>query len=376
MKVVHIIIGLDVGGAELMLKRLVESQLEMPGIQHIIVSLTSLGTLGADLQNIGVKVYYLGMTSMQKGPIVFLKLRTLLKSLEPDVVHTWMYHSDFIGGLAAYSIGIRNIIWGIRSTDISKGGSKVTLVIRRLCAFLSHIIPYKILCAATVSKNVHVEIGYDSNRMEVIPNGFDIDKFTGNELSGIKIREELGISLNDNVFISVGRYNPVKDHITFVKSACSLLDIIPSIKFMLVGRGLTWGNEKIAKVIRDAGKVSNFYLLGERSDVPECLAAANVYCLHSLTEGFPNVLGEAMLTGLMCITTDVGDAGYLLNNPSLTIEPGSSYALTNAMLKVVTLSKDDRLKISSENKNRVKNNFSLKIISKKFFELYVESCKE
>lgn len=375
IQVVHVIIGLDVGGAELMLKRLIESQLERPNIQHQIISLTSLGKLGPELQKQGVQIYPLGMSSMLKGPVVLFKLRALLKKLQPDVVHTWMYHSDLIGGLAAYSLGIRNIIWGIRSTDITKGGSKVTLIVRKICALLSNTIPRKILCAATTSKDVHVEVGYDSNRMEVIPNGFDVDKFSDNESAAKVLRNDLGINQDDNVFISVGRYNPVKDHITFVKAACSLLEVVPNIKFMLVGRELTWKNEKIASVIKDAGKEASFDLLGERSDVPVCLAAANVYCLHSLTEGFPNVLGEAMCSGLICITTDVGDAGYLLNRPSLTVKPGCSTALTEAMLKVAELSQDDGLKISSENKNRIKNNFSMEVISMKYSDLYMDLCK-
>lgn len=375
IQVVHVIIGLDVGGAELMLKRLIESQLEKPKIQHQIISLTSLGKLGPVLQKQGVQIYALGMSSMLKGPVVFFKLRALLRKLQPDVVHTWMYHSDLLGGLAAYSLGIRNIIWGIRSTDISKGGSKVTLVIRKVCASLSNSIPRKILCAATASKDVHAEVGYDSNKMQVIPNGFDISRFSGNEDSAIKLREELGINSDEDVFISVGRYSPVKDHITFVKSACSLLDIIPNIKFMLVGRELTWENEKIASVIKKSGKEASFYLLGERSDVPICLAAANIFCLHSLTEGFPNVLGEAMCSGLICITTDVGDAGYLLNIPNLTVKPGCSAVLTEAMLKVSELSQDDRLKISAENKNRIKNNFSMEVISMKYSDLYMDLCK-
>jgi len=101
-----------------------------------------------------------------------------------------------------------------------------------------------------------------------------------------------------------------------------------------------------------------------------------VYCLHSLTEGFPNVLGEAMCSGLICITTDVGDAGYLLNSPSLTVKPGFSTVLTEAMLKVSELSRDERLKISALNENRIKKNFSMKAISTKYSDLYMDICKE
>src|SRR5690554_3869677 len=116
MKIIHIIIGLNVGGAELMLKRLVLASQEKGKFQHEVISLTDLGVIGCDLRKAGIPVHILNMKSVLSLLKTYFSLKKLLKQLKPDVVQTWMYHADFIGGLAAKSLGVDNIIWGIRNS--------------------------------------------------------------------------------------------------------------------------------------------------------------------------------------------------------------------------------------------------------------------
>ena len=113
-KIVHIIMSLNIGGAELMLKRLVLHSHQKEQFEHIIITLTDLGAMGPELQNEGITVHTLGMKSISTVPLIFLKLQRLLKKIQPDVVQTWMYHSDLLGGLAAKSLGVKKIIWGIK----------------------------------------------------------------------------------------------------------------------------------------------------------------------------------------------------------------------------------------------------------------------
>ncbi|MCE7648606.1 glycosyltransferase family 4 protein [Vibrio fluvialis] len=370
VKVTHVIIGLNVGGAELMLKRLIESHLERPDIEHSIISLTDMGVLGEQLTKQGIAVYCLGMSSIMKGPATFFKLCKLLRTLRPDVVHTWMYHADLLGGLAARSVGLRQIVWCIRSTDISKGGSKVTLMIRKLCALLSGWLPRVIVCAADASRKVHEAVGYAPNKMQVIPNGFELDKLlpTGSNVN--HIRDELGISKACTLVISVGRYNPVKDHKTFIEAAGKLAVQRNDVRFMLVGRDLEHSNPQLVALIDATGQADAFYLLGERSDVPACLQASDAFCLHSLTEGFPNVLGEAMAVGVPCITTDVGDARYLLNNDEWVVPAASPEKLADKLNALLALSVPEREALGLVAAVRIRNNFSMDVISQRYFSLY------
>ena len=370
MKVVHVIIGLSVGGAELMLKRLIESHRNEPAVEHTVISLTDLGALGETLISEGFEVYCLGMSSMVKGPVTLFRLRRLLRQLTPDIVHTWMYHADLLGGVAARTTGFRNVVWCIRSTDIRKGGSKVTILIRKVCAWLSEYLPRAIVCAAESSRQVHEVVGYAPNKMQVIPNGFELEKLVPVNTSGAAVRDELGISKSCKVVISVGRFNPVKDHRSFIEAAGMVAAQRDDVRFILVGRGLESENPELQSMIEATHKRGAFYLLGERDDVPACLAASDIFCLHSVTEGFPNVLGEAMAVGVPCITTDVGDAAFLLDQPEWVVPAGSPKRLAEKILNMLSMPDSARKKLGETAALRIRGDFTMDVVSRKYFELY------
>lgn len=370
VKVTHVIIGLNVGGAELMLKRLIESHLDRPDIEHSVISLTDMGVLGEQLTKQGVAVYCLGMASILKGPVTFFKLRKLLRTLRPDVVHTWMYHADLLGGLAAKSVGVSHVVWSIRTTYLNAGVSKVTNLIRKLCAWLSWRLPSVIVCAANASRKVHEEVGYASEKIQVIPNGFDVARLLSESKYEKNVRDELGISKDSKVVISVGRYNPDKDHKTFIKAAALVVEQYSNVKFILVGRGLEYTNAQLMAVINATGKSDSFYLLGERTYVPAYLRVSDVFCLHSVTEGFPNVLGEAMTLGLPCITTNVGDAGYLLSNDDWVVPSANPEKLAEKIKSLLSLADVERQELGKNYAKRIREFFSMSAISQNYYNLY------
>ena len=370
MLVVHVIIGLNIGGAELTLKRLIDSHRVQPDIEHRVISLTDMGVLGDQLSKNGVVVYCMNMSSMFNVLTTLFRLRKLLRKIAPDVVHTWMYHADLLGGLAAFSIGIRNIVWCIRSTDICKGGSKVTLIIRKLCALLSWRVPRVIVCAADASRKVHESVGYSPDNMHVIPNGFVVDKSLPTVRPRTGVRYELGLSDGHILVVSVGRYNLVKDHKTFIEAAGIVASQRDDVKFLIVGRDLDYSNQDLMSLIFSTGHADAFYLLGERHDVPACLHAGDVFCLHSVTEGFPNVLGEAMAIGLPSITTDVGDAAYLLDNPEWVVPAASPDKLADKLDAMLSLPAAERQTLGQAAASRIREHFTMDVISRRYYDLY------
>lgn len=359
-KIVHVIVALTVGGAELMLKRLILHSNKNEHFEHIVISLTDIGTIGNELKNKGIAVYTLNMNSILSTCVTFIRLRNLLKELQPDTVQTWMYHADFLGGIAAKSAGVKNIIWGVRTTDVSQGASKMTVHLSKLCAKLSYYIPDTIVCAANVSKEYHVSIGYDDTKMVVIPNGFDVEALAATDEDGIEIRQQNNLSVNDVVIGSVGRFNLVKNQKLFVDMAAILIKDQPDLKFMIVGRDNTVENKELMSWINDYGIVDNFRLLGERNDVPKCLKAMDVFCLHSKTEGFPNVLCEAILLEKSVISTNVGDVEHLISEANIVNSSVFSFS--------------EKIKSNINNKDYLdKSNLILKKID--FLEKYsIEKC--
>ncbi|WP_111948380.1 glycosyltransferase family 4 protein [Escherichia coli] len=369
MKVVHIIIDLNVGGAELMLQRLIKHTADN-NVEHVVISLTDIGTLGEEILKSGVDVKCLNINSPIKYATSLLKLYKLFTKIKPDVVHTWMYHSDLIGGISAKLAGVKKIIWCVRSTDISKGGNKLTLLIRWLCAKISSFIPDTIVYAANASKEVHEQRGYDKNKSLVIANGFDLTKLSPDKFSRSDLRKEIGLAENDVVVCSVGRYSPVKDHSTFISAALQLAEEFSNVRFLLVGRGLTTQNKIIMTQLSVSCHSDKFILLGERSDVPACLNASDIFCLHSVTEGFPNVLGEAMAMGIPSVTSNVGDAAFLLDKVDFVVPAGNSYLLAQKLREVILLSRKNRTKLGRILRLRIENEFSMDTVANKYLSLY------
>jgi hypothetical protein len=174
VKLVHIISNLNVGGAELMLKRLASDPLfRDQGLEHHIVSLRDEGVLGPILKAQGVTVYALNAGHVALMPLAFFRLWRLIRRTKPDVVQTWMLHSDLLGGLAACLSGVRSLVWGLRTTDYS-GESPNSRCLRWVCANLSGVVPARIVCASQAKLLSSHAARSAADKLLVMPNGFDL----------------------------------------------------------------------------------------------------------------------------------------------------------------------------------------------------------
>jgi hypothetical protein len=193
ISVLHIIVGLDIGGAELMLQRLTTlPYFASQGVKHQVITLKNEGVLSSSLTSQGVIVHAMHINRPWLLPLYFLKLVKRIRKIRPDVVQTWMVHSDLLGGLAARLAGVRTVIWGVRTTDYSVE-SRRTRMVRWLCSRLSGIVPARIVCAAQASLLNSQAAGYQASKLMVIPNGFDVEALSVSSGAGRAIREHLGL---------------------------------------------------------------------------------------------------------------------------------------------------------------------------------------
>ena len=323
-----------------MLKRLIESHLNSSIYKHQVISLTTIGKVGLDLRKLGVDVRSLEMGSLLDVPRVLWQLSRIIKLETPSIVQTWMYHADLLGGLAARFVGNRHIVWGIRTTDVQAGGVRATTLVRTVCAWLSSKVPHTIVCAADASRRAHIAVGYDATRMTVVPNGFDLTRLVATPEQRSCLRQMCGFDDTHVVVGTLGRFNPAKDHANFVRAAGLVAQRHPDVRFLMVGRELTSDNAVLLDWIRQTGCADRFVLLGERADVAVCLSAMDVFGLSSRTEGFPNVVGEAMAMGVPCVVTDVGDAAMLVADTGVVVPKEDSSALALGLGQLLTLEAD------------------------------------
>ena len=368
-KIIHIITGLEVGGAEQMLKRLLLS--DPHSIDNVLViSLSGLGTIGKTLQAQGFTVHALNFSRLSAIPANFWALIKLLKAHKSSIIQTWMYHADFFGGLAARMAGCRNVIWGIRNTFVPQN-SRMTYVLMRFCALLSYTIPKKIICVAEAAKNAHISYGYSAKKMLVIHNGFDFARFDAQQIDATKVRHELGLGADDFIVGCVGRLHLDKGQDVFI-NAVAFLERVHNRKvhFLLIGRGCDYDNQELLKQLDSFGLISSFLLLGERHDIPECLAAMDVFCMPSRTEGFPNGLGEAMSMGLPCVATHVGDAKVLAGDAAVIVAADDPMALAAGLTKVICMPAEQRRFLGEKAAIRVRDQFSIDRARERFYALY------
>lgn len=377
VKVLHVITCLDTGGAEMMLYRLV-SHTDRDRFQTEVVSLIDAGPIGPKIEALGVPVRSLGMRQGVPNPLAVLRLATWLRQDPPDVIQTWMYHSDLVGGLAAKLAGGMPVAWGIHSSNLDPQGSKRTTIwTAKISARLSRWLPARIVCCSEVSQRIHAQLGYAADRMVVIPNGFDLTAFVPDPGARQSVRKELGIPPEAVLIGSVARFDPQKDHRNFVQAAGELDTRIPESHFLLCGTGITWENTKLAGWIDAEDIRDRCHLLGRREDVPRLMAALDIATTSSAYgEAFPLVVGEAMACGIPCVVTDVGDSGIIVGDTGIVVPPRDPQALAAGWSQLLEMSQEERFQLGLVARQRIMEKYSMEKITKQYEGVYESLVKE
>lgn len=356
--ILHIITGLNNGGAEAVLYRLCAHDL---ADRHHVVSLMDGGKYGPMLEALGVPVTCLAMPRGRVTASGLWRLWHLLRSQRPDVVQTWMYHANLLGGLAAWLAGSRNIVWGIHHTDLDDdGASRSTRLVVRLGAWVSRWMPRRIICCAEKARGVHVAEGYDPRRINVVTNGYDLSVFRPDPGAGRSVRAELGIG-DQAVIGFVARHDPQKDHDNLLRALKVLHEKGLHPLCLLVGPNMDQGNQTLVSRIESLGLAAQVRLLGPRNDIPAVMNALDLHVMSSaFGEAFPNVLAEAMACGTPCVSTDVGDAAAIVGNTGWIVSPRHPEALADAIAAALDLrGTADWAERKTAARERVANRFSI-----------------
>jgi glycosyltransferase involved in cell wall biosynthesis len=372
--VTHIITDVSTGGAEIMLLKLI-SHLDHQRFASRVISLTTPGPIGDRLEALGVPVQALGMRPGSPDPRAVLRLAGWLRDNPPALVQTWMYHADLVGGIAARLAGPAPVIWGIRNSNLdvvhSRRSTRWTV---RVCALLSRWVPDRIVSCSETARRIHAGLGYAADKMIVIPNGFNLDLFCPDGQAGVSVRQELGLSPAARLVGLVARFDPQKDHQTFIQAAAEIRARCAGTEFLLCGDGITWENAQLAGWIKERGLQDCFHLLGRREDIPRLSAALDVACSSSAYgEAFSNVLGEAMACGVPCVVTDVGDSAYIVGETGKVVPPRDPLALAQALLELLALPQDKWMQLGVKARQRTQQNFDIHAVVQHYEQLYLDT---
>ena len=359
MKVLHIITGLNNGGAEAVLYRLIASDYKNT---HLVISLMNQGVYGERLISAGIPVYTLNMSRGRLSLKGIIELYRLVRLIKPDVVQTWMYHADLIGGLVARLAGAKIVIWGIRGPFDRQRTSLQTRIIIRLCSIFSKWVPIVITSNSEYAAKVHVKVGYSPEKLVIIPNGFPLNQFRPEVTARDKLLHDL--NLNHDVFLigMVARFDPYKDHENLFAALFDLKQKSREVICLLVGQGMCMTNKPLMDLVKKYEIQDIIMFMGPREDVPKIMAALDVHVLSSAAESFPNVLAEAMACGTPCVTTNVGDAALIVGDTGWIVPHSDPSTLSKAIQEVLLAIKDSaKWSVRKEEcQKRVTDNYSLK----------------
>jgi glycosyltransferase involved in cell wall biosynthesis len=371
MRILHVIDGIDVGGAELVLTQLVE-RLQSAGHHNTILVLSTCGPLRNRLEASGAVLLEMGMARGRIPVSGIARLVSAFRKAAPDVIQGWMYHGNLACSfLRLVSLWRAPIVWSIHnSVEPMPVLPRITRAALRLNLALSGL-PAHIVYVSEASARQHERMGFRRKRTKVIPNGTDCHRFSPRPGARERMREELGVPQHVPLVGSFARWDPVKGHSFLFDAVARLLDSGVTLHLVLAGTGMDGGNRELVSALDATGLSRHVTCLGQRQDIEALMAGLDLFVLSSVeSEAFPLVLGEAMATEVRCVATDVGDCRLILGETGEIVDRGDPVALAQAIEKALSAETGARVRLGRLARERIQKDYSLEGMARAYAALY------
>lgn len=352
MKILYLITGLGLGGAEKVVCDLAD---QMSNLGHQVKIAYLTGEILVRPKNVNVDIIPLDLNNLYELYSASNKYKKLIQDFQPDVVHAHMVHANIFTRINRIGCAIPKLICTAHN---SNEGGRLRMIAYRLTNFLSD---FNSNVSQEATESLISKGAFNKNNLTTVYNGIDLSKF---KLSKIDKK-------NDEIMIlSVGRFNEQKDYPNLFKAIKILKDnnLIEKVKFYVAGDGAL--RPYLEKTIEDLGINNNIVLLGNRSDIPELLNQADFFVLSSRHEGLPTVVIEAMACETFVVATDCGGSAEILGETGILVPIQNSEALAKGLEQAMSLTEDQIRNNGKLARERVEKLFSLEASVNKWLALY------
>ncbi len=342
--------------------------------RHSVISLKDMGVTGDRLTNLKTYVKAIQMSPALSDADTIGRLAHTLSQLRPDIVQTWMYHSDLVGSSANLADGnsafARDALTSRYTTSAVKPPAiRVSKLGSKLCDANSQFI----VCCSEEARQWHISMGYDPRFVRVIPNGFDTELYKPDVVARLKVREQLEIQRDAVVIGHVGRYHPMKNHRGLIAAAETFSKSNRNVEWILCGDGVDEDNATLWHAVREARLTKRVHLLGLWDDMAEIYNTMDMFTMCSTDgEGFPGVVGEAMACGIPCVVTDVGDSKSLVGDTGVVIRPDDSSELVAAWQSILKIEPSSRQLLGTKARDRIRSCYEIRDVVQLYENLYEE----
>jgi glycosyltransferase involved in cell wall biosynthesis len=318
MKILFFARALGPGGAERQMA-VTAAGLQRRGHDVVVATFYPGGAFQSLVAEAGARHVNLGKTGRWDVFGFLARFRRFVVQEKPDALYSFLPPANIIAACVSPRGQGMHHIWGVRVSDmkLDRYGwlERLSYSAERHLSNRAEMIAFNSESGQRSAEQRGMAVG----RSVVVPNGIDTDVFKPDAVARDRMRRSWDIGDNDRVIGMIGRFDPMKDHPTFLAAAKALAEIRPNLIFVLAGAGVDSANTQLGG-------------LGERSDMPAVMAGLDLLCLSSAYgEGFPNVLGEAMACGVPCAATDVGDSKSIVGETGEIVPPEKSATLSDAM---------------------------------------------
>lgn len=309
IRLLHVIGQLRRGGCELQLLGLCE-RLDKNRFDLAVCYYSRMGEeLDQEFTRAGVRVVFFDKFAMPVWRF-FSQLRRVMKDWSPEIVHTWMYSANFWGRLAAVTCGVPHLV----ASD--RGEVRLSGLIDRGAERFFQSRTLRMANSRFIASSLEHHFKLPVERTRVVHNGVGFEPADRAQARPL-LRRELGLSDDAVIVLTVGRIGFPKNYPMLVRVAERLRRAGSEAVFAVVGTGPD--EDDIRQRVSEAGLSGCVRFLGFRTDIPSLLAAADLFCFTSDSEGFPNAVLEAMLVGLPVVCTDFASAQEMIFDPKAGI---------------------------------------------------------
>jgi glycosyltransferase involved in cell wall biosynthesis len=348
--------SLDYGGAErhlLTLSRALDKERFSVTVLHFYPG----GRLADELKASGVQLISLDKTGRWDVLRFSRRLVRQLKIIRPDVVHSFLVEPNLLTVFLKPMFPGARVVWGVRASRIHfEHYDWFSRLNFRLQCFFSRFADL-IIFNSERGRAFHLAEGFPADRSIVIYNGIDANRFKPDDEAGRELRARLGVGADTPLVGHVGRLDPMKDHPTLLRAAALVCRERSDVRFLCVGRGDDEDySEGLRRLAAELGISDKIIWAGARSDMPAVYSSLDLLVSSSFSEGFPNVIGEAMACGVPCVVTDTGDSALIVGETGLVVEPRNPSALARA---IISLMEQDPQERGRRARARILENFSV-----------------
>lgn len=377
MKILHIINSLKKGGAEGNLYRLCNFHKKKykKKIDITIITLINNGFYEKQLKKVGIKIVSLNINNINsffENIKKLLTVREFIKKQNPDIIQSWMYHSNFL--TIFFQREFRNrIFWNIRHTVLNLNMSKkTTILVSIFCGLFSRYVPKKIIYCSEKSINFHEKHHfYYKKKTTLIDNGYSAKTYFSSKSKRLNFRKKFKIKKSDIIFGFAGRYTYEKNINSILHAFSKIVKNHHNVYFYMVGKNVNNKNKELMNYLNKLKLKNKVFLLNEQKNLLEFYNGIDLLLLASHSESFPNVIAEAMLCSTPVMSSNVGSSKKIINKYGFIMNNNDYFTIFKNLNKFIQFFKKKKKKWRSIKKNsqlRIKRNFSIEKMANTYFE--------